>query len=130
MKHLTILLCTLLSVGWSEEALFYYAFGKKIPLTPLHEGRSVYQNNISWYRLPDGAKVGVKPEVIIGCNVWDKCKTILEKYPVEKIEKLSEKLYLLKLEPNSDAITIANELYLHEAITLAHPNFIRERKLR
>ncbi len=130
MKRLIVSFYTLLSLGCADEAMYYYASGKKIPLTPLHETRTSYQNDTTWYRLPDGTKVGVKPEVIIGCNVWDKCKQIMKNYPIEKVEKLSDKLYLLKLKQGSDPITIANKLYLYEAITLAHPNFIRKRKLR
>jgi hypothetical protein len=109
---------------------FYHAFGKKVILKPLHENRSEKGETIRWYLAPSGQRLGVKNEVIIGCNDESTCKSVLAAYPVTKTEKLSDTLYLLTLKKESDPFEIADRLYQEPCITLAHPNFIKKRQRR
>ncbi len=109
---------------------YYYSFGKKITLTKLPEARSLVEDNITFYENQYGQKVGVKPEVIIGCNDVKACKEILKNYDIVSIEKLSKAIYLLKLPDNSNPFEVSNSLYNEISIKFAHPNFIKERKKR
>ncbi len=109
---------------------YYYSFGKKVPLTPLPSQRSAGENSTTWYLTPAGTKLGVKHEVIIGCDDFDHCCKNFRDYPIEKIEKLSDTLYLLHLKKDADPFAVANALHALPCITLAHPNFIKKRQLR
>lgn len=112
---------------------YYYSGGQKIVLEPLlgtREAAPSAEDGIRWYRTPNGAKIGVKPEVIIGCDDFTRCKPLLEGYPIRKLEKLSDTLWLLTLEQGSDPFEIANTLYQAPEVKLAHPNFIRPRQQR
>jgi len=108
----------------------YYSFGEKIPLQPIHQNKEFKESGISYYQTPTGEKIGVKNEVIIGCKDMALCEPILDTYPVISVEKLSDTLYLLKLEKGSNPFDVANALYHEDVITLSHPNFIKKRKRR
>ncbi len=109
---------------------YYYSFGKKIPLTPLPEQRSAAESNTTWYLTPAGMRLGVKNEVIIGCDDFDHCCQNFKNYPIERMEKLSDTLYLLHLKQGADPFEVANALHALPCITLSHPNFIKKRQLR
>jgi len=129
MSHFIFLCILFLGIDLSAN-VYYYSFGKKVALKPLHETRNIGNTTLRYYEFPTGEKVGVKQEIIIGCKDFPKCKKLLEKYPIISTQKLSDKLYLIKLSKDSNPFEIANELYHKEEIFLSHPNFVRERKLR
>lgn len=108
----------------------YHAFGKTVTLKPLHESRSENGNTIHWYLSPGGQKLGVRNDIIIACDDETACKRVLETYPVEKTERLSNTLWLLTLKKGSDPFEVANRLYEEPCVTLAHPNFIKTRQSR
>ncbi len=128
MKLLVYLLCFFTSVLNADN--FYYAFGKKVEVTKLSQSRGLDKSTITYYQTKNGHKVGVKHDVIIGCNKGDLCLKVLDSYDIKAIEKLSPTLYLLTLPEDSDPFTIANKLYQEKEIKLAHPNFIQKRILR
>jgi len=127
MKIVIVLSTLLLAVSTLFAETCYYSFGKKVLLKPLPQSRSVADHTIRYYQTPSGAKVGVTDEIIIGCKDIEACKPILEAYPVASVEKLSDRLYLLKLKPGSNLFKTANALYHEAPIFLSHPNFIKKR---
>ncbi len=131
LKSILLLLSLLLSGSELFAQTYYYAFGKKVLLEPLHEHRSLNNDtNITYYKTASGRKIGVKNEVIIGCKIFRECKPLLEKYPILSIKKLSDRLYLLKLQKDTDPFEIANALYHEEMIFLSHPNLVTQRRRR
>ncbi|GEM_PF-1907566 len=129
MSHYILFILLLIGLDLGAE-VYYYSFGEKVPLKPLHETRTINQHTIRYYELPTGEKIGVKHQIIIGCKEFEKCREILKAYPVTDIEKLSDRLYLLTLQKGSDLFGIANELYHKKPIFLSHPNFVKQRKQR
>ncbi len=129
MKNLKLSLFTLLSIPLMAEPC-YYSFGKRICLQPIPHAQTRSTESITNYRTPRGAKLGVRDEVIIGTEDFAACEPILKNYPIRKVEKLSDTLYLLRLEAGSDPFRIAESLYEERCTTLAHPNFVRERQRR
>ncbi len=125
-KILFLLTCCL-SLGADT---YYYSFGKKVELTPLPTQRSLTESDVRWYTTPAGMKLGVKNEVIIGCEDFDHCCQNFKSYPIARMEKLSDTLYLLHLKEGADPFEVANALHALPCITLSHPNFIKKRQLR
>ncbi len=109
---------------------FYYSFGKKVMLTKLPTSRALRDQNVTFYENQNGQKIGVKQEVIIGCDDLIACKKVLRDYNITYIEELSKTIYLLKLPKNSDPFEISNSLYNEDPVQFAHPNFIKKRKMR
>ncbi len=129
IKKLNIFFLFLSMVSLSAET-FYYSHGKKRIVTPLPAEQALRDHNITYYRTQNGMKLGVRKEVIAGCKPDASCQHLFDAYPVKSVEKLSSSLYLLRLQNDSDPFEVANRLYEEANITLAHPNFIRQRKLR
>lgn len=130
MKILITLSVLLLSAMHLFGETYYYSFGQKIILKPLPQKRSAAKKNIRYFQTKAGVKLGVKNEIIIGCQDMKKCKPILKNYPIASVEKISNVLYLLKLKKGSDPFKVANSLYQKKPIFLAHPNFIKKRIAR
>ncbi len=127
-----LILLTLAALPLTAET-FYYAFGKKVYLQPLTTPRALGDTNdstVTWYRTQNGQKMGVRNEVIIGCDDEKACRDLLKGYPVTKAEKLSDTLYLLRLKKGSDPFAVANRLHEEPVVRLAHPNFIKKRQMR
>jgi len=109
---------------------YYYEYGKKVELQPLNTTRSINNQDIRYYMRPNGHKVGVNDEIIVQCKDNINCQTQLEKYNFVKISKLSEKLFLVKIDKSQDIFAISQELYNSNSIKLAHPNFTKTIKRR
>jgi hypothetical protein len=109
---------------------YYYEYGKKVEVTKLNQIRTINNQDIKYYMTSNGHKVGVNDEIIVQCQDNINCQNELEKYSFLKISKLSKKLFLVKASSGDNIFKISQELYSNDAIKLAHPNFIKNRKRR
>ncbi len=109
--------------------VYYYEYGKKIKLTKIKEQRDVADGTL-YYENSVGQKVGVKNEILVKCNSKIECEKIFIKYSLKGIETLSSNIFLIKLKEIDNLFELSQKLYLEEAITIAHPNFIKKRYKR
>jgi hypothetical protein len=126
-KIMLIVLGLSLSACASE---YYYEYGKKITVTKSYEQRAINNNNITYYTTQNGQKVGVTNEIIVQCEANIDCKTTLEKYNLQNISNLSDKLFLVKINNSENIFETSQQLYNNKDIKLAHPNFIKTKKRR
>ncbi len=106
---------------------YYYSFGKKVTVKKIPQTRALGDQNITYYENQNGQKLGVKHEVIIGCDNIKECEKVLQNYDILSVEKLSKTIFLLKLPKDTDLFNLSNKLYKEKSIKFAHPNFIKKR---
>lgn len=109
--------------------VYYYEYGKKVKLTKLKEQRDAVDGTF-YYENSANQKVGVKDEILVKCNSKTECEKIFIKYSFKDIEPLGSNIFLIKLRKTDDIFEISQKLYLEEAITIAHPNFLKKRYRR
>ena len=133
MKKLLLLLILLTSL--SAES-FYYQNGKKVFLKPAPSlapaafgVRSV--NDITYYENENGQKLGVKNQILVTLKEHSSIESILEKYNLLLVKKLTSTIYLLETKSLNDSVfEKAAALYEDETTLHAEPNFSRKRVLR
>jgi hypothetical protein len=109
---------------------YYYQYGKKIELTKTYEQRAINHTNVDYFMTKNGHKVGVTKEIIVQCEENIDCIATLDKYHLKDMSKLSDKLFVIKIYDDEDIFEFSQKLYNNNAIKLAHPNFIKNRKRR
>jgi len=113
---------------WAD--VYYYEYDKKVTLNKLKEQRIMGDNVVEYYQNIQGQKIGVTREIIAKCTKKEYCKDIFEKYSLKNVENLTPTIYLIKLDDGNDVFELSQKLYKEEDITIAHPNFVKERKYR
>ncbi len=126
--ELLLLLASLSITACASANDFYYEYGKKVQLTKLKEQRSNTQ--VTYYQTQNGHKVGVKDEIIVQCQENTNCLDTLTDYSLTNISKLSDEMYLIKLNDKSKLFKLSQKLHNEESIKFAHPNFLKEKKKR
>jgi len=71
-----------------------------------------------------------KNEVLVKCIDNKICPKVLESYKFKNIEKLTNTIYLIKLDDDKDAKITSILLQENEQIKFAHPNYIKTKKRR
>lgn len=101
---------------------FYYQNNQKIELLKLTDGDILTTH---YYKTPNNNIIGVSDEIIINL----KNETILEalstKYGFNILEKLSDKIYLVRVKNNNQTLDTANLLCNEDDVEYAQPNFIK-----
>ena len=114
---------------FSFAKVYYFDNGEKVYLNKLRETRGFNSENISYYENQMGQKVGVKQEIIIKCKAIDSCQNIFKKYNIQNIKQITSSIFLLSVK-NSELFELSQKLYVEKDITISHPNFIKEYRLR
>ncbi len=107
---------------------FYYEYGKKVSIVKSFETRS--GSGVKFYENSLGKKIGIKDEILLQCQEDSNCSTLFTKYKISKVEKLSSKIYLIKVPEDQDIFVLSQKLYNEPSIKYAHPNFVKERTRR
>ena len=109
---------------------FYYENNKKVYLTKINTDikntkiRTARHNNISYYKTSTNNYLGVKDRILI--KTKKNINSIIQKYSCTLIRSITSRIYLIKIDNNSDIFDIANKLYEDNDVIYAHPNFIRK----
>jgi hypothetical protein len=127
-RHIILIFIGLSLIACADD--YYYEYGKKIKVTQTHQHRAVNNSNINYYVTENGHKVGVTKEIIVQCEENIDCQATLNKYHLKKVSKLSDKLYVIKIQDDKNIFEFSQKLYNDSDIKLAHPNFIKNRKRR
>lgn len=107
---------------------FYYEYEKKVSIVKSFESRS--GNNVKFYENSLGKKIGIKDEILLQCQDDTNCTTLFRDYNISEVEKLSSKIYLIKVPKDVDIFVLSQKLYKEPHIKYAHPNFVKERTRR
>ncbi len=115
---------------------FYYNNGKKIDLSPM-DTQSISKRSgaripsaTKYYKTPNGTRIGVSKQLIIQFNDADSVDRVMRDYKLVLMKKIYKNTYLFKVDALSDALKISNQIYKLKSVKFAHPNFIREVKIR
>lgn len=124
-----IVLFMIFSVFLNAESS-YYEKGKLVQLKKLYEKRISDNNNIEYYQTQGGYRIGIKDEILVQCKEGINCSKLLASYSNVEVLKLTDKIFVLKVQDYDTVFSTSRELFNSGSVDYAHPNFIKERKLR
>ncbi len=107
----------------------YFAYGKKIVLTPGKTARDA-KGTIRYFKDSSGREVGVRDEILVQCETTSVCEKLIEKYEITVSERLSDTIFLFKALQGVDLFDLSRELHGEEGVKLSHPNFIKQKERR
>lgn len=108
---------------------FYYKNNLKKELSFL--GLTKAENSpIRLYKNEDGITVGVSDQIIVKAISFNVIQPYLKELNVVLLKKLTNNLFLVKVQNSNSTITIANILAKKKHIQYAQPNFIKTRVKR
>jgi len=108
---------------------FYYENGKKVEVIALYLERT-FNDGLRYYKNSKGHKIGVKNDLLVECIAEVNCTSILKKYEILSIQKLSDSIYLISIDRDKNIFEFAQKLYVDKNISIAQPNFRKEKKRR
>ena len=110
---------------------YYYERGKRVELKKIHTPRGMTTGNATgFYQKESGKNLGITDQVILKCKTDVNCTELLSQYQQSDISKISDSIYVIKVANPDEVFSLSRELYLTDKVEFAHPNFIKERKLR
>jgi len=120
------LLLNVVVISFGDDG-YYYAFGKKVFLSPLNNSSS-YQKLTQkrYYKTSKNLIVSVENTIIIKLKKETSLAFILKKYHLTLKQKLTQTLYLVKTSYTSKLFTLTNTIHTDKMIVYAHPNFTRK----
>jgi len=129
MKNTIIIICIgILSASCANDS--YYKNGKLTTLKSTSKSRSLSGSNIEYYSNQKGQEIGVINEVLLECKDNINCDTLLSSLNLKNYSKLTNKIFLVKVENNDDAFSTSRKLFESGSVKYAHPNFIKKRTKR
>ena len=137
IKQLSCLLLLLISIPSIAEDNFFYQNNEKIKLTPITPLiRSSFPDNnaqtTEYYTTEQGQKVGIYNKILVKFKPEQDIdpQLLLAPYDVSIEKSLGNLLYLLVVPTNDLTLGIANRLAEQDFIEYAHPDFIKQRRVR
>lgn len=127
MYKLFIAMILLMGISWAE---YYYENGKKIELVKVSESRNINGESLKTYKTQFGREVIVQDKIILQMNDGFSLNEIIKKFPVEIADTTISKIKLLAVKPGNDIFKVARDLYEDSSVKFAHPDLIRERRVR
>jgi hypothetical protein len=115
---------------------FYYSGTKKVYLSPVEKStlrtKSTSKDKLeaNYYKTQDNYLLGVADKIIVKFKNLDDLQKISKEFNLQLIKNIYANVYLFKVDNISKTIDTANKLYLLDSVEYAHPNFIREVKIR
>ena len=127
MKSLLMLVSISLLLGASQS---YYERGKLVELEELTSSRSVNNDNIRYYKKFSGQKVGITDQILVKCKANVDCTKLLSQFQQTDISKITDTIFIIKVTNYDEIFSLSRDLYNSGEVEYAHPNFVKERKLR
>jgi len=126
MKKTLLMLSCVLALGANDS---YYERGTLVELEKIQNTRDA-NTGVLYYKSRSGKKIGVTDEMLVQCKVGVDCKALLASFNLIEIKTVSDTIFLVKIQASKDIFSISRELFETGHVEFAHPNFIKERKLR
>ncbi len=127
MKRLALLMMT--AILANAESSFYER-GELTQLEKITSSRSADNSGIEYYKTQNGQKVGITDEILVKCKSGIDCNALLAKFNLTDISNVTETILLVKIKEYDDIFSVCRELFESEKVEFAHPNFIKQRRLR
>ena len=108
----------------------YYERGELVELKKVNELRGADSNGVEYFQTRSGQKIGIKDELLVQCKAGVDCKTLLSKFNLDEISKVTDTIFVAKVKEYDGIFTLSRELYESGKVEFAHPNFVKERRLR
>lgn len=83
-----------------------------------------------WYRNENGQRVGVNSAILIQWKDNSQAERVLNEFSLTGAEKISETIWLVPVPKSMDIFEITKKLYEHDAVKLAQPDMVQERRMR
>ena len=127
MRTLLVLVSMCLVLNASE---YYYERGELVELKEISSTRESNNNNIRFYKKYSGQKVGITDQIILKCKENVDCMNLLSQFQQTNVSKITDTIYVVKVTNYDEIFSLSRDIYNSGEVEFAHPNFIRERKLR
>ncbi|QOY51864.1 hypothetical protein [Candidatus Sulfurimonas baltica] len=127
-KVLIILIFVLSSLGASS--LYYYDAGKKVFVEEVAVSAKSQGSVVYYKKTIDSSVVGIDDKIILQLAPHSDMHSLLSKYNVEILRKLSGDLYLLRVIGGENIFETAALLHEDCDTVFAQPNFIKQRRAR
>lgn len=108
---------------------FYYSGKAKVTLTPIKTlNRSL--GGYDFYTDQRGSRLGVSKAILLGLSDASYLDTLLEEFHARFIKDLGSGIYLIEVDDKQQTIDVANALHEREGVLFAHPDFLKQRRVR
>jgi len=118
----------------TEASDFYYENGKKVDVVKVEKTNTQQKKSIGteveYYQTSKGHKVGVKNDILVECKENKDCKKVLSAYETLSVEALSDTIFMVTIAKDKNVFEFSQKLYTDKDITIAHPNFRKEKGRR
>jgi len=110
----------------------YYVKGELVELQKMATERSiaVNENSLEYFTTKSGKKLAITDEILTKCKVGIDCMELFSKFNLKNISQISDTIFVIKIEDYNNIFSLSRELYESGDVEFAHPNFIKERRLR
>ncbi len=128
--------CLILLSTFIVSAQSYYEGGELRELTPEATPQFVVKSSqrsntdVKWFRTETGLRVGVTESILVQWKKGADSEAVLSECGVMIFEKMTKTIWKLSVPTGANVFELSQTLYENEATIFAHPNMIRERKLR
>ncbi len=127
MKKAMLFLSFALLLSASES---YYDRGELVELKKVLTSRSATDTGVEYFSTQSGQKIGITDEILVKCKANVDCKDLLKQFNQLNVSKLTDTIFIVKIENFDTIFSLSRALYESGKVEFAHPNFIKERKLR
>ena len=108
----------------------YYEKGKLVELQKMNTLRSADGGSVEYFQTTKGQKIGIKDEILVQCKTGVDCKLLLNQFNLNDISKVTDTIFVVKIKDYDNIFLISRELFESAKVNFAHPNFVKERRLR
>jgi len=85
---------------------------------------------LEYFTTKHGQKIGITDEILIKCKDGIDCTELLSRFNLEGVSKITDTIFLVKISDTNDMFSLSRELFETGDVEFAHPNFVKERRLR
>lgn len=107
----------------------FYERGELTELQKIN-ARSSDGSGVDYYKTRSGQKVGITDEILVKCKAGVDCKALLSKFNLNDVSNVTDTILLVKIKDYDNIFLLSRELFETGKMEFAHPNFIKQRRLR
>lgn len=130
MKKKFLFLLMLMPMGIINAESSYYERGELVELKKMYTQRGSDKGAIEYFRTDKGKKIGITDEILVECEAGVDCIALLNQFGLNDISKITDTIFVAKTKKFDDIFTISRGLFESKKVKFAHPNFVKERRLR
>jgi len=129
-KKFLLLLLSLFGIESLNADSSYYERGELVELKKMYTQRDANKNTIEYFKTNSGKKIGIKDEILVKCKAGVDCIALLNQFGLDDISKITDTIFVAKTEDFDNIFNVCRGLFESKKVEFAHPNFVKERRLR